>query len=157
MSARGGEGQALLLHLHGDASGDGSRPRLPLAEFDRDRDRKHRHEIAGAENINPSYVSRVLRLTLLAPEVVEALITALAADAQSLDRLMKPFPVECQMHGSLFDRLRSRLERLASDRSPIPSLKRRDARWVVPEVTVLVRHLKGSGVVRHATVKSLVE
>ena len=29
-------------------------------------------EIATAENINPSYVSRLLRMTLLAPEIVEA-------------------------------------------------------------------------------------
>ena len=28
-------------------------------------------EIAESENINPSYVSRVLRMTLLAPEIVE--------------------------------------------------------------------------------------
>ena len=31
-------------------------------------------EIAKAENINPSYVSRVLRSTLLAPALVEALV-----------------------------------------------------------------------------------
>jgi hypothetical protein len=31
-------------------------------------------EIAKAEKINPSYVSRVLRLTLLAPDLVEALV-----------------------------------------------------------------------------------
>ncbi|MBM3586034.1 MAG: hypothetical protein FJX36_17040 [Alphaproteobacteria bacterium] len=31
-------------------------------------------EIAAAERINPSYVSRVLRLTLLAPEIVEAVL-----------------------------------------------------------------------------------
>ena len=31
-------------------------------------------EIAEAENINPSYISRVLRLTLLAPEIVEAIL-----------------------------------------------------------------------------------
>jgi hypothetical protein len=31
-------------------------------------------EIAKAEKINPSYVSRVLRLTLLAPTIVEAAI-----------------------------------------------------------------------------------
>jgi hypothetical protein len=66
-------------------------------------------EIAASEKINPSYVSRVLRLTLLAPEVVEALMTARAADAQSLDRLMKPFPVEWQMHGSLFGQNDDRL------------------------------------------------
>jgi hypothetical protein len=31
-------------------------------------------EIAKAEKINPSYVSRVLRLTLLAPATVEAIL-----------------------------------------------------------------------------------
>jgi hypothetical protein len=68
------------------------------------------NDIAGAENINPSYVSRVLRLTLLAPEVVEALMMmARTADAQSLNRLTKPFPVEWQMHGSLFGRNDDRL------------------------------------------------
>ena len=30
-------------------------------------------EIAAAERINPSYASRVLRLTLLSPEIVEAI------------------------------------------------------------------------------------
>ena len=59
------------------------------------------HEIATAENINPSYVSRVLRLTLLAPEIVETLMAARAEDAQSLDRLMKPFSIEWHMHRSL--------------------------------------------------------
>ena len=32
-------------------------------------------EIAAAEKINESYVSRVLRLTLLAPDIVEAIWT----------------------------------------------------------------------------------
>ena len=31
-------------------------------------------EIAEAENINPSYVSRLLRMKLLAPEIVEAIL-----------------------------------------------------------------------------------
>ena len=31
-------------------------------------------ELAAAEKINPSYVRRILRLTLLAPDIVEALI-----------------------------------------------------------------------------------
>jgi len=31
-------------------------------------------EIADAENINPSYVSRELRVTFLAPEIVEAIL-----------------------------------------------------------------------------------
>ena len=32
-------------------------------------------EIARAEKANPSYVSRVIRLTLLAPDIVEAFLT----------------------------------------------------------------------------------
>jgi bifunctional non-homologous end joining protein LigD len=61
------------------------------------------------------------------------------------------------LKGPTRERLRGRLERLASDRPAIPSLKRRAARWLVPEVTVVVRHLKGAGTVRHATVKAIAE
>jgi len=51
-------------------------------------------EIARAEKINPSYVSRVLRLTLLAPELVEALVHGRQSSTMSLHDLMKPFPIE---------------------------------------------------------------
>ncbi|SDB59468.1 hypothetical protein SAMN02982931_04802 [Bauldia litoralis] len=56
-------------------------------------------EIAATENINPSYVSRVFRLTLLAPEIVEAVMEV--GDAATLDRLMIPFPVDWSRHPSL--------------------------------------------------------
>ena len=51
-------------------------------------------EIAKAEKINPSYVSRVLRLTLLAPDLVEALMGGCQRSTMSLRDLMKPFPIE---------------------------------------------------------------
>jgi len=51
-------------------------------------------EIAKAEKINPSYVSRVLRLTLLAPDLVEALVHGRQTSTMSLHNLMKPFPIE---------------------------------------------------------------
>jgi hypothetical protein len=51
-------------------------------------------EIARAEKINPSYVSRVLRLTLLAPDLVEALVGRCQKSTMSLRDLMKPFPIE---------------------------------------------------------------
>ena len=51
-------------------------------------------EIAKVEKINPSYVSRVLRLTLLAPNLVEALMHGRQTSAMSLHDLMKPFPTE---------------------------------------------------------------
>ncbi len=48
-------------------------------------------ELAAAEKINPSYVSRVLRLTLLAPDIVEALIEGRQADGIAADVLLEPF------------------------------------------------------------------
>ena len=51
-------------------------------------------EIAAAEKINESYVSRVLRLTLLAPEIVEAILDGRQADEITLAVLMRVFPVD---------------------------------------------------------------
>jgi len=50
-------------------------------------------EIAKAEKINPSYVSRVLRMTLLAPVVVEAILDGRQRETITLARLMKDVPV----------------------------------------------------------------
>jgi hypothetical protein len=49
-------------------------------------------EIAAAENINPSYVSRVLRMALLAPEIVEMIVDGRQPTELSLTKVMKPFP-----------------------------------------------------------------
>jgi hypothetical protein len=51
-------------------------------------------EIADAESINPSYVSRVLRMTLLAPEIVEAILAGRQPEGLTMARAMQPFPVE---------------------------------------------------------------
>lgn len=51
-------------------------------------------ELAKAENINDSYVARVLRLTLLAPNIVEAVLDGRQPGGMTLARLMEPFPVE---------------------------------------------------------------
>jgi hypothetical protein len=53
-------------------------------------------EIAAKERINPSYVSRVLRLTLLAPDIVEASLEGRQAPGMTLPALMRPFPTEWQ-------------------------------------------------------------
>jgi hypothetical protein len=50
-------------------------------------------EIAKAERINPSYVSRMLRLTLLAPATVEAILDGRAAAALMLAEAMEVFLV----------------------------------------------------------------
>jgi hypothetical protein len=50
-------------------------------------------EIADAERINESYVCRVLRLTLLAPEIVEAIVDGRQSPSITLARLMHRLPV----------------------------------------------------------------
>ncbi|MEI6161162.1 MAG: hypothetical protein WCP77_15105 [Roseococcus sp.] len=52
------------------------------------------NELAAAEKINSSYVSRLLRLTLLAPDIVEAILDGRQQEGVTLPGLMEPFPVE---------------------------------------------------------------
>ena len=51
-------------------------------------------DIARAERINGSFVGRIVRLTLLAPEIVEAILEGRQPAAVTLRGLMEPFPVE---------------------------------------------------------------
>ena len=51
-------------------------------------------ELAAAEKINLSYMSRVLRLTLLAPEIIETILDGRQPETVTLPALMKPFPAE---------------------------------------------------------------
>lgn len=50
-------------------------------------------DLARAEKINPSYVSRVLRLTLLAPDIVETILDGRQDREVTLTRAMEPFPI----------------------------------------------------------------
>ncbi len=47
-------------------------------------------EIGDAENISKSYVSRILRLALLAPDIVEAIVAERADRAVMLEQLERP-------------------------------------------------------------------
>jgi hypothetical protein len=50
-------------------------------------------EIAAAEKINESYVGRVLRLTLLAPDIIEAILAGRQPARLQLVHLLRRFPV----------------------------------------------------------------
>src|SRR4051794_5621491 len=50
-------------------------------------------EIAEAEKISKSYVSRILRLALLAPDIVEAILGGWADQRVMLERLERPLPM----------------------------------------------------------------
>jgi hypothetical protein len=49
-------------------------------------------EIAEAEKISKSYVSRILRLALLAPNIIEAILGGWADQRVMLERLERPLP-----------------------------------------------------------------
>jgi hypothetical protein len=55
-------------------------------------------EIAEAEGIGKSYVSRILRLALLAPDIVEAILEG--RPIVSLPQLMKPLPLQGEEQAS---------------------------------------------------------
>jgi hypothetical protein len=49
-------------------------------------------EISEAEDIGKSYVSRILRLALLAPDIVEAILAGRTDQALMLEQLEQPLP-----------------------------------------------------------------
>ena len=51
-------------------------------------------ELAEREGIAPSYMTRVLRLTLLAPNIVEAILDGKQGPEVTLARMLEPFPME---------------------------------------------------------------
>jgi hypothetical protein len=59
-------------------------------------------ELAAAEKINASYVSRVLRLTLLAPNIVELVLDGYHHRQITLSMIMKPFPLTWTEQTSAF-------------------------------------------------------
>jgi len=93
--ARLGDGGAGVVPVHGDpaltkALARGFRWRRMLEEG--------RYasisEMAKAEGDERGYVGSLLRLTLLAPEMVEAVLDGRQPEGVTLPKLMEPFPVE---------------------------------------------------------------
>jgi hypothetical protein len=61
-------------------------------------------EIGDAENISKSYVSRILRLALLAPDIIEATLADTTDQALMLERLERPLPASWCEQRRLLDR-----------------------------------------------------
>ena len=57
-------------------------------------------DLARAKGVTLSYVSRILRLTLLAPEIVEAILDGRQPAELQLDDLLKGFPLEWERAGA---------------------------------------------------------
>jgi hypothetical protein len=63
-------------------------------------------EIGEAENISKSYVSRILRLALLGPDIIEAILAGRTDQALMLERLERSLPASWEeQHQLLLDRV----------------------------------------------------
>jgi hypothetical protein len=61
-------------------------------------------ELAKAEKVNDSYLSRILRLTLIAPDITEAILAGRQPSTLQLDDLLTPLPSAwAKQHSVLFD------------------------------------------------------
>ena len=61
-------------------------------------------ELAKAEKVNDSYLSRIFRLTLLAPDIIEAILAGRQPSTFQLDDLLKPLPAAwAQQHSTVFN------------------------------------------------------
>jgi hypothetical protein len=60
------------------------------------------NELAKADKIDRAYASRVLRLTLLAPDIVEAILAGRQPEKLTVRALLEPFPVEWSEQRRIF-------------------------------------------------------
>jgi hypothetical protein len=61
-------------------------------------------ELAKTEKVNDSYLSRILRLTLIAPRMTEAILVGRQPSTLQLDDLLKPLPSTwAEQYSALFD------------------------------------------------------
>lgn len=60
-------------------------------------------ELAEHEGIAPSYMTRVLRLTLLAPDLVEMVVNGRQPPEMTLAAVLRPFPVDWEGQSKAFN------------------------------------------------------
>jgi len=66
-------------------------------------------EIGDAESISKSYVSRILRLALLAPDIVEAIVAGRLNHGMMLEHLERPLPMSWDDQPSLLSAASTRI------------------------------------------------
>lgn len=59
-------------------------------------------DLADREGIAPSYMTRVMRLTLLAPQIVQAIMGGSQGPEATLAHLLEPFPADWEKQTELF-------------------------------------------------------
>jgi hypothetical protein len=89
-------------------------------------------EIAEAERISKSYVSRILRLALLAPDIVDAILAGMTDQALMLEKLERPLPASWEEQRQ---KISSASDDLSSPRPPRLSNRQLLSRSALSEST----------------------
>ena len=85
-------------------------------------------ELAAAENVDKSYLSKVLRLTLLAPNIVEAILEGLEPPELTIERLILPLPIEWETQYETMRQQSPAQVRVSEPQAPRPHGTRRSSR-----------------------------
>lgn len=92
-------------------------------------------DLAAAERVNKSYLSKVLRLTLLAPEIVETILDGKVPDDLPIERLLRPFTLEWELQRrSLLPRTPTEQCRLSANSAAVRSGRTRQLCSVVEHI-----------------------
>jgi hypothetical protein len=75
-------------------------------------------ELAVAEDVTESYLCRILRLTLLSPTLVEAVLDGNPNAVPPLQKLIQPFPAEWKLQEAMLNRHQVARKRVANFRRP---------------------------------------
>lgn len=75
-------------------------------------------DLAEAEKINESYLGRTLRLTLLAPSIVQAILDGRQHTELELEQLLRPFPTEWNQQVAEIESVTSKRSQFECDRTP---------------------------------------
>jgi hypothetical protein len=76
-------------------------------------------ELAKAEKVNDSYLSRILRVTLVAPDIIEAILAGRQPSTFQLDDLLKPLPAEWDQQSTRLRGPRSMPEHRVTERHEV--------------------------------------
>jgi len=60
-------------------------------------------DLAKVEKVNDSYLSRILRLTLLSPDIVEAIVAGRQPGTLQVDDLLRPLPSHWRQQESMLE------------------------------------------------------
>src|SRR5688572_3590666 len=124
--------------------------------------------IVSKRALSPLYRSGPFKFWLKTKNVVESELILLGTDydnegkpiaylgKEAAGELKFAVTAFLTLSGAARDELQQRIEKLVTERPPVPQRVWRQPQWLKPELRVRVQHLAGGDTLRHASVQGLV-